>query len=127
MFSTFFKTALVTCVFTLSTLSAHASEGMKEWEAQVREEISEKQYYPKAAKDSGIEGSVKVRFDVTQTGLITSVQIVETSGNDILDAQALKVAAKMDKLPTLPLGVSEYAFIVPIKFQTLDSQDKLLA
>lgn len=118
----FFKTALIASVFTISPLAASAAENIDEWAKIARKEIIQNQYYPRGAVTQGIEGSVKVRFDVAKSGLVKGVQIVETSGSDILDAQALKVAAKLEKLPKLPSGVAEHTFIVPFKFQ-IDPQD----
>lgn len=127
MSPTFFKTALIASAFTFSPLAANAAENIEEWAVKARKEIIQNQYYPKGAVNQGIEGSVKVRFDVSQRGLVKGVQIVETSGSDILDAQALKVAAKLDKLPTLPTGMAEHTFIVPITFQIDKEEDRAVS
>jgi TonB family protein len=46
--------------------------------------------YPKQALEEEIKGSLKVKVDVRETGVVNGISITETSGNDILDTAALR-------------------------------------
>ncbi|MFC3052941.1 energy transducer TonB [Kordiimonas pumila] len=122
MFRTSFISTLVAASFALLPLgTAQATDTMTEWSAKVRNEIVENNYYPQSAINRGIEGKVKVRFEVSGSGLVKGVQITETSGSDILDAEAMRLALRVAKLPSLPEGLNQHSFVVPITFKLAEA------
>ncbi len=60
--------------------------------------IERSKKYPRMARERGIEGVVHLRFKLTPAGAVEKVEIVESSGSDILDdasRQAVYQAAPM--------------------------------
>ncbi len=51
--------------------------------------------YPEQAKENGIEGTVMVRFYIEKDGSITDVTAYKSSGNHLLDAEAVRVVRGM--------------------------------
>ena len=80
--------------------------------------LREKTRYPKEAQEKSIEGQVLVGFAVNKDGSIFDVKIKKSSGNDLLDEEAMRV---IKNLPNWKPGmidgdaVASY-FVFPIKF-----------
>ncbi len=53
--------------------------------------------YPQMAKDNGIEGVVYVNFVIDQGGNVTDAKVINTSANDLLKKEALRVIGKSPK------------------------------
>lgn len=67
--------------------------------AKIRKRIVAKQRYPASARNSGIEGSVKISFRIRNDGSLEFVKILAGSGHDILDQAALKAVREAAPLP----------------------------
>jgi protein TonB len=65
--------------------------------------------YPAAARQRGLEGSVELRLAINSDGLIDSVEIVRSSGSEILDVAARGSAARAVFQPATRAGVAEAA------------------
>ncbi len=57
--------------------------------------LSAKLNYPSKAKNDGVEGKVMMQFVVTSDGSVRDVEVAKGSGNDDLDAEALRVVSDM--------------------------------
>ncbi len=57
--------------------------------------LSAKLNYPSKAKNDGVEGKVMMQFVVTSDGSVRDVEVAKGSGNDDLDAEALRVVSGM--------------------------------
>jgi TonB family protein len=55
--------------------------------------------YPKAARKMHIEGRATVRFKIKPDGKVDSVEVVESSGSDILDQASLETVQRAVPLP----------------------------
>jgi protein TonB len=55
--------------------------------------------YPKAARKMHIEGKATVRFKIKPDGKVDSVEVVESSGSDILDQASLETVQRAVPLP----------------------------
>ena len=55
--------------------------------------------YPKTARRMGIEGTAKVRFKVRPDGQVEAIEIVESSGSEILDEASLETIREAAPLP----------------------------
>lgn len=53
--------------------------------------------YPESARENGIEGRVGVCFIVTETGEITNIQCIRSSGNNFLDREAMRIITLMPR------------------------------
>jgi protein TonB len=57
--------------------------------------IKDNLIYPEEAMEKGISGVSIVAFDIDQTGRATNIRILKSSGNPMLDAEAMRVIRKM--------------------------------
>ena len=67
--------------------------GLKEFMAYCKKEIR----YPEKCKAAGIEGRAIISFVVTRKGKIKDVEIQKSSGNKLLDKEAVRVIKKMPR------------------------------
>lgn len=83
-----------------------------------RQDLIEKagQYkrYPKMAVDNGWTGQVTVRIEVADNGSVASVRVKASSGNPVLDAQALETFRKAAPEVIVPPVLRGKAFAVEI-------------
>ena len=75
--------------------------------------------YPEAAKAAGAEGKAFVQFVVKADGSIENVEIMRSSGNESLDAEALRVVKAMPKWrPAMNKGKAvNVKFVLPIVYK----------
>ena len=75
--------------------------------------------YPEAAKAAGTEGKAFVQFVVKADGSISDVQIMRSTGNESLDAEALRVVKAMPKWrPAMNKGKAvNVKFVLPIVYK----------
>lgn len=82
--------------------------------------LSENTQYPQSAKESGIEGKSMVSFKVDQDGHVHAVEILESSGNEVLDAEATRVISEMPQWDSKVDGENEEVemeLVIPIVFK----------
>jgi TonB family protein len=70
--------------------------------------------YPRMARERGIEGVVRVRFKVLPSGNIERVEILQSSGSEILDTASIKTVHRAKPLPYVNGWVE-----VPISYSIL--------
>ena len=75
--------------------------------------------YPEAARAAGVEGRAFVQFVVNADSSISDVQIMRTSGDESLDAEALRVVKSMPKWkPAMNKGKAvNVKFVLPIVYK----------
>lgn len=116
------KTATLSALMmAASTVPAFAADTMQDWAEEVRKEFAQKHRYPARAQKANAEGTVKVRVRVANTGSIKGFEIIQPSGSDVLDAEALDLIARVDPLPALPVEDENYAFVIPLSFKLQDA------
>jgi TonB family protein len=69
-----------------------------EW-ANLAAAIERTKNYPRLARDRGIEGLVRVRFRLTSSGTVEKIEIVQSSGSDILDSASIGAVCRAAPLP----------------------------
>jgi periplasmic protein TonB len=57
--------------------------------------------YPRMARERGIEGVVQVRFRVLPSGNVERVEILKSSGSEILDAASVRTVYRSGPLPSV--------------------------
>ena len=82
----------------------------------IRKLIVENLYYPRKARKRHIEGIVKVRFKLTQSGKITKIQILSDSPK-ILSKAAITTIENIEKL--LPHPNEDIIITLPIVYKLL--------
>ena len=61
--------------------------------------LSREDFYPREAIERGIEGRVVLLLTLADSGAVAAVEVAGSSGHAILDAAALKAAARIGALP----------------------------
>ncbi|WP_417451467.1 energy transducer TonB [Kordiimonas sp.] len=97
-----------------STSNSAGADAMEDWQRAVVQKVAAKQGYPRMAVARQLEGSAKVRLTVTSDGLIRSFEIMEPTGEDVLDRAIPKLIDRLSPLPPLPAGQDELSFILPL-------------
>jgi len=113
--------ALAALMVTSTTVPVFAADTLESWADDVRQEFASKQRYPRRARQANIEGTVKVRVRVAASGSVSGFEIVERSGNEYLDAEALDLIARVDPLPAVPSVRGEQSFVIPLNFRLTDT------
>ncbi len=103
------------------TAGQSAGEQAAEWDRyrfQVRERILEALVYPRASKNLGEQGQVKVRLKVERDGTISEAEIAEPSAFLRLNTAALDTVRRVAQLDPLPesYGAPQWSALVPIDF-----------
>lgn len=75
--------------------------------------------YPRIAKSRGWQGKVVIQFKIDNQGNILSKSVLQSSGHNVLDKAALKMAAKAAPFPVPPKALQdkELSVNVPIPFK----------
>lgn len=86
------------------------------WIKKIGQRIGSKMIYPKSAIRKGIEGKAKVRITIDRTGAITKFDVIEQSGEAILDKVIEKSITRISPLPAPPADLkdSELMFNLPL-------------
>ena len=64
--------------------------------SDIQKEFKQNLRYPKMAEKRGISGAARVEVFIDNEGNVTAAEIIETSGNDSLDAEAIAVIKRSD-------------------------------
>lgn len=103
-------------VFGAGAPEANAADDMKSWQISLVKAVAKNQRYPRSAIAREIEGRAKVRLVVSADGTITSHEIVQDTGESILDAEIPKLVEKLNPLPALPDGKDSLTFVLPLNW-----------
>lgn len=82
-------------------------------------EFAKHKQYPRVAQMRGWQGTVRVELKIDADGNVTSSNIAESSGYEMLDKQALEMVRKASPLPQPPeaLRGREFTIVVPVAFK----------
>lgn len=80
----------------------HSENLMKNFLDIIRKKIESKKKYPEAAKLAGIEGRSGIKLVILRNGRLESVDIIESSGNKILDEAAVQSVRDAEPFPPIP-------------------------
>jgi len=72
--------------------------------------------YPSAAR--GAQGTVVVRFVLNRAGAVMESAVTKSSGNDVLDREALEILRRASPFPAFPAAKpgSQDSYIAPVNF-----------
>ncbi len=81
--------------------------------------ISKHKKYPKIAQMRGWQGETIIELELDGTGKLKSKKVVQSSGYEVLDKQALEMVEKALPFPTPPeaLRNSNFTITVPVPFK----------
>ncbi len=85
----------------------------------VSRQLATRQQYPKLAALRGWEGEVRLRVHIATKGNIVSIQLVQSSGFDLLDQSAIKLVETCGELPPLPeaLRGRDFDILIPVQYR----------
>ncbi|MHB8843407.1 MAG: TonB family protein [Nitrospirota bacterium] len=72
----------------------------EQWK-QLQAAIERAKTYPRLAREQGVEGVVLVRFKVAPSGDVEMVDVVKSSGSDILDQASVRTVRRAAPMPYL--------------------------
>lgn len=95
---------------------AYAAGDLKSWQKEIVKLVAKKQVYPRAALSREIEGHAKVKLTVDRSGHISSHEIIQKTGYDVLDKEIDKLVDRLNPLPTPPSDIpdSSLSFVLPL-------------
>lgn len=70
----------------------------REWQL-IQAAIERAKNYPRTARQRGIEGVVRVRFRLLPSGEVERVEVLQSSGHDVLDAASVRTVYRAGPLP----------------------------
>lgn len=90
-----------------------------EYTNAIQKRILEVLHYPDSAKESGFQGTVKLRLHISYVGELMDVAVKESSGYKILDESALRAAKEVGFYPPFPSSIQakDIWIDVPIVYQ----------
>lgn len=98
---------------------AQASTDWKAWQRAVARILKRNQGYPTQLIEEGVEGSVKMKVQVAMDGSIIGQQIVESSGNSLLDDEATYLMRRIS-FPALPEERDSISLTIPLNYRIQD-------
>lgn len=107
--------AVLTGVFAVGP--AHALT--PEWNRKVSQLITANYSYPRSAQLRGEQGSAKIKIAISATGKVLSVNLVQSSGSEILDREAVRIPMKVAAFPPPPTHAN-VELTYPIVFRIND-------
>lgn len=79
-----------------------AEEAMLRYQDMVKQRIQEVRRYPSWAKRQGFGGAVGLRFEILADGSAQEAELIQSSGFEILDQEAIATIVRASPFPPLP-------------------------
>jgi periplasmic protein TonB len=80
--------------------------------------IARFQNYPEEARRNRTQGTVQILFTMQRDGVVTDVQIQESSGHSDLDAAAVDTIRRAQPLPAIPSDLpDDLSILMPVAFE----------
>ncbi len=83
-----------------------AQEAMLRYQDMVKQKIESCRRYPNWAKKQGFEGAVYLTFILLANGQDKDIKIVQSSGFDILDKEAVSTVKRANPFPPIPKNLA---------------------
>ncbi len=101
---------------SMNIAAADDKADIKKWQRALMTKVSKKTPYPRSAIAKEIEGSAKVRITIDRTGAVLNFEIVQATGEPVLDKVIPKVMEKINPLPKPPAALPDknLTFVVPL-------------
>ena len=99
---------------TKEWLAPDLSDILQSFFGSIRKKIESKKKYPELAKDAGIEGRSGVKMIILKDGQLEKVEIVDSSGSQVLDNAALQSIQNAAPFPPIPKDVKQSKIEVSI-------------
>jgi TonB family protein len=85
----------------------------------IRTKITGNQFYPETARRRNMEGKTQVKFVVGEAGNLISVNVINSSGSQLLDSAAISSIRKSCPFPSFPsdFGAKEICFFIIFNYK----------
>ncbi len=95
------------------------ADDIGDWRKKVVKLIAKKHIYPRSAISREIEGKARVKVTLARNGDITNYEIVEPSGQGVLDKAIPKMMDKLNPMPAPPDSMPDanLTFVIPITWR----------
>lgn len=92
----------------------------------LKQRIQQVRQYPRWARRQEWEGNALLRFDVQSTGRLEDIQLIHSSGFEILDKEAMAAVRRAQPFPAFPdyLSQKKIKVQVSIHFQLVDRNEQ---
>ena len=89
------------------------------WGEMIKQKILKNLNYPKTAKKNNLDGVVFLRLKVDESGNLISLDVLQSSGSEVLDKAAKKAATDANKFPIAPKEIrgNNFVFRLPVRFK----------
>jgi len=91
----------LTSIVTSITLSGERTDLIQEFLRKVKQRIESVKIYPLWAREAGYEGTATVQFTIFADGKLGEINLINSSGYDILDKAAITTIKKSEPFPSL--------------------------
>lgn len=99
------------------SLRQQLSSGLASWQAEVMAKLELQRRYPAAALRQQWQGVVYLRLQLDRDGQLLQVQLVRSSGHQLLDQAAEQTVRQSAPFPVLPAELTApYLLTVPVEF-----------
>ncbi len=99
------------------SLRQQLSSGLASWQAEVMAKLELQRRYPAAALRQQLQGVVYLQLQLGRDGQLLQVQLVRSSGHQLLDHAAAQTVRQSAPFPVLPGELTApYLLTVPVEF-----------
>ncbi|WP_308911250.1 energy transducer TonB [Pseudokordiimonas caeni] len=96
---------------------ADPAQSLQEWRRAAARAFAKVQEYPVALYNQGIEGTARIQVAVDALGNIVSQELIQSSGNAVLDEESMSMLRRVGLLPELPEGTDSLRFTLPVTYR----------
>ncbi len=102
-------------ILGVAMLGAPVMAQSSAWTKQVHSLVRDNFSYPRSAMVRKEQGQATIKVSMSADGNITNVTLIKSSGSEILDREAVRIAQKVRRLPAPPSGTTSVS--LPIAFR----------
>lgn len=95
------------------------SQAVATWRSQILAMVERNKRYPEAARVRREQGIAQIRFTLDRNGMVGDARVMQTSGSDALDNEAIALLKRAQPFPAPPDGLAGnnvVAVKLPIRF-----------
>jgi periplasmic protein TonB len=102
-----FQAQTMTLASEVKAVDIQAKQAMLRYQDMIKQRIEKFRQYPLAARRSQTQGIVDLKFPVFANGATGSVQIVRSSGSELLDKEALNTIQRSSPFLPIPIEIGQ--------------------
>ena len=99
---------------SLSAAPMAVAEDYDSWKKALLAKVAKKFRYPRSAIQRGVEGKAKIKLIVAADGTITAHEIIEATGQRVLDREIPRLVKRLSPLNSLPDNRETVSIDVPL-------------